>query len=123
MFHSHTRVCYPPKTLPKHCFNAISTSFIETGKPRSIRLDWDELTRRGLLHQLPNDDGPPELSLALPPGKIRIADLIDSTGATGESADGNLPGHTLLQQLAAAQNQALADATLASNTTARRGDG
>ncbi|MEM9416423.1 MAG: YihY family inner membrane protein [Planctomycetota bacterium] len=81
----------------------------------------DELTRRGLLHQLPSDDGPPQLSLALPPNKIRIADLIDTSQAAGGES---LPGHALLQQLAEAQNQALADATLEGAPAHRRtGDG
>lgn len=79
----------------------------------------DELTRRGLLHQLPRDDGPAGLTLAMPPNKIRIADLIDSTGAVGDSDNEAMPGHTLLQQLAAAQNQALADATLEGHAAAK----
>ena len=76
----------------------------------------DELVGRGLLHRLPNDDGPSDLTLAMPPGKIRIADLISSTP---EDADmSKLPGHELLVQLIAAQDKALADVTLAQ----KRGD-
>lgn len=76
----------------------------------------DELTQRGLLHQLPSDDGPPGLTLALPPSKIRIADLIDTShAAVGDP----LPGHALLQQLAEAQNKALADATLEGGTVSK----
>ena len=71
----------------------------------------DELVGRGLLHRLPNDDGPSDLTLAMPPGKIRIADLISSMP---EDADmSKLPGHELLVQLIAAQDKALADVTLA----------
>lgn len=73
----------------------------------------DELVGRGLLHRLPSDDGPPDLTLAMPPGRIRIADLVSSTP---EDADiSKLPGHDLLMQLAAAQDKALADVTLAQN--------
>lgn len=71
----------------------------------------DELVGRGLLHRLPNDDGPSNLTLAMPPGKIRIADLVTSTP---EDADiSKLPGHELLMQLVQAQDKALADVTLA----------
>jgi membrane protein len=115
--------------------SAVAEAF-EQGRPVSVdqiaeRLDApikpidrlvDELTRRGLLHQLPSDAGPAGLTLALPPNKIRIADLIDTTRATTEDAP--LPGHTLLQQLAEAQNKALADATLKGQAPRRRaGDG
>ncbi|XAM00530.1 YihY family inner membrane protein [Phycisphaeraceae bacterium D3-23] len=77
-----------------------------------------ELTRRGLLHHLPDEDGPDRLSLAMPPDKIRIADLIDTTH---DAAGDDMPGHALLQQLADAQNQALADATLEGASARRRG--
>ena len=71
----------------------------------------DELVGRGLLHRLPNDDGPSDLTLAMPPGRIRIADLI---ATSPEHADINdLPGHELLMQLVKAQDKALADMTLA----------
>lgn len=70
----------------------------------------DELVGRGLLHRLPNDDGASDLTLAMPPGKIRIADLITTSP---EHADAStIPGHDLLMQLAAAQDKALADVTL-----------
>lgn len=70
----------------------------------------DELVGRGLLHRLPNDDGPAELSLAMPPGKIRIADLVSSTPDDADIS--KLPGHELLMQLVQAQDKALADVTL-----------
>ena len=75
-----------------------------------------ELTRRGLLHQMPQEDGPAQLTLAMPPHKIRITDLLDPGTAPGtEAADrSRLPGYALLQQLAEAQNKALADTTLES---------
>ena len=73
----------------------------------------DELVGRGLLHRLPNDDGPAELSLAMPPGKIRIADLVSSTPDDADIS--KLPGHELLMQLVKAQDKALADVTLAEN--------
>ena len=83
----------------------------------------DELVGRGLLHRLPNDDGPSDLTLAMPPGRIRIADLIATNPEHAES----LPGHELLMQLVAAQDKALADVTLAGDAedSARRlaGDG
>jgi len=82
----------------------------------------EELVGRGLLHRLPSDDGPSDLTLAMPPGKIRIADLI---ATNPEHADtGSLPGHELLMQLGEAQDKALADVTLAgsegSEDSARR---
>ncbi|MFK7790635.1 MAG: YihY family inner membrane protein [Phycisphaeraceae bacterium] len=70
----------------------------------------DELVGRGLLHRLPNDDGPSELTLALPPGRIRIADLIATSPEHADAS--NLPGHELLMQLMQAQDKALADVTL-----------
>lgn len=70
----------------------------------------DELVGRGLLHRLPNDDGPSDLTLAMPPGKIRIADLVSST--PNDANLSKLPGHELLMQLAQAQDKALADVTL-----------
>ncbi|MEO0474934.1 MAG: YhjD/YihY/BrkB family envelope integrity protein [Planctomycetota bacterium] len=73
----------------------------------------DELVDRGLLHRLPGDDGPGELTLAMPPGRIRIADLI----ATSPEHSNSLPGHELLMQLVAAQDKALADVTLETPTT------
>ncbi|MEM6260419.1 MAG: YihY family inner membrane protein [Planctomycetota bacterium] len=68
----------------------------------------DELVHRRLLHRLPNDDGPGDLTLAMPPSRIRIADLI----ATSPEHANSLPGHELLMQLVAAQDKALADVTL-----------
>jgi len=70
----------------------------------------DELVGRGLLHRLPNEDGPSDLTLAMPPGRIRIADLVSSTPEDLEMS--KLPGHELLKQLAAAQDKALEDITL-----------
>lgn len=70
----------------------------------------DELVGRGLLHRLPNDDGPSDLTLAMPPGRIRIADLIATSPEHADAA--SLPGHELLMQLVAAQDKALADVTL-----------
>lgn len=70
----------------------------------------DELIGRGLLHRLADDDGAETLSLAMPPGKIRIAELI---ATEPEQADlSTLPGHALLMQLAKVQDTALADVTL-----------
>ena len=70
----------------------------------------DELVGRGLLHRLPNDDGSSDLTLAMPPGRIRIADLIATSPEN--TAANKLPGHQLLMQLVAAQDKALADVTL-----------
>lgn len=70
----------------------------------------DELVGRGLLHRLPNDDGPSDLTLAMPPGRIRIADLIATSPEHADASD--LPGHELLMQLVNAQDKALADVTL-----------
>jgi membrane protein len=72
----------------------------------------DELVGRGLLHRLPNDDGPSDLTLAMPPGRIRIADLIATSPENADASE--LPGHELLMQLVAAQDKALADVTLES---------
>jgi len=130
--HSGTQRAMRDPWLVIPVMSAVAENF-ERGKTTSVdqiaeRLDApiktidrlvDELTRRGLLHQLPNDDGPSDLALALPPSKIRIADLIDSTSAMGEGDGEALPGHTLLQQLAQAQNQALADATLETSPSER----
>jgi membrane protein len=70
----------------------------------------DELVARGLLYRLPNDEGPSDLTLAMPPGRIRIADLVSSMPDGMDVS--KLPGHELLQQLAAAQDKALKDVTL-----------
>jgi len=78
--------------------------------PSTVAKIAEELESRGLLHRLSNDDGADTLTLALPPGKIRIAELIDWS----QHADAtDLPGHALLKQLAEAQDKALADVTLA----------
>lgn len=70
----------------------------------------DELVGRGLLHRLPNDDGPSDLTLAMPPGRIRIADLIAT--APDQADTEKLPGYALLKQLIDAQDKALAEVTL-----------
>jgi len=70
----------------------------------------DELAGQGLLHRLPNEDGPADLTLAMPPGRIRLADLVSCTPDDLDTS--KLPGHELLKQLAAAQDKALADVTL-----------
>lgn len=72
----------------------------------------DDLVHRGMLHRISEGDSPDTLTLAMPPGKIRIADLI---AVSPDDADSNRPGHALLQQLAQAQDKALADITLASD--------
>ncbi|MGB0767075.1 MAG: YihY/virulence factor BrkB family protein, partial [Phycisphaeraceae bacterium] len=72
----------------------------------------DGLVTRGLLHRLPNDDGPADLALAMPPGRIRIADLITTVPDHADLK--NIPGRDLLKQLADAQDKALADLTLES---------
>jgi membrane protein len=69
----------------------------------------EHLESRGLLHRLSCEEGGDMLTLAMPPGKIRIAELIDTTPHV--DAD-DLPGHALLKQLAEAQDKALADVTL-----------
>lgn len=71
----------------------------------------DELVGRGLLHRLSDAEGRQTLALAMPPGRIRIADLLAAAPDDAKGAD--LPGHALLKQLAEAQDKALADVTLA----------
>jgi len=78
--------------------------------PATVKQIIDELARRGLLHRIGREEGPEELTLALPPSRIRIADLI---AAAPEQSREDLPGHELLKQLAQAQDAALADVTLA----------
>lgn len=70
----------------------------------------NELVNRGLLHKLIDEDDQSALALAMPPGKIRIADLIAT--APDQAGNAKLPGHDLLMQLAKAQDAALADVTL-----------
>ena len=79
--------------------------------PGSIDKLADELVGRGLLHRLHDDQRGDCYTLAMPPGRIRVADLIDA-GIEGES-DAQRPGHALLMQLAKAQDAAMADVTLA----------
>lgn len=77
--------------------------------PETIDKITSELVGRGMLHRLNDEDGPDAFTLAQPPGRIRIAELIDSAhpGMTPDS-----PGYALLQQIAEAQRAALSDATL-----------
>lgn len=77
--------------------------------PETIDKITRELVGRGMLHRLVEEDGPDTFTLAQPPGRIRITDLIDSAhpGMTPDS-----PGYALLQQIAQAQRAALSDATL-----------
>jgi membrane protein len=81
----------------------------------------DELVGRGLLHRLPNDDGPSDLTLAMPPSRIRIADLVSSSPDGADMS--KLPGHELLMQLASAQDKALEDVTLARAPSPSEGKG
>ena len=78
--------------------------------PQTVGKMVAELEKRGLIHRLQDAEHGEGLSLAMPPSRIRIADLI----ATSPDEDhiNNLPGHALLQQLAKAQDKALADLTL-----------
>lgn len=79
--------------------------------PETIAKIVNELVGRGLLHRLHDDEVGETLALAMPPARIRIADLITTTPEHGEVS--TLPGHALLMQLAKAQDAALADVTLA----------
>ena len=79
--------------------------------PSLVAKTTDDLVARGLLHRLTGKQGGDSLALALPPGKIRIADLVATT--PGHENAENLPGHALLMQLAKAQDTALSDITLA----------
>ena len=79
--------------------------------PAEVAKIVDDLVCRGLLHRMSCEDGADTLTLAMPPGKIRIADLVATTPEHDQAA--NLPGHDLLMQLAKAQDAALADITLA----------
>lgn len=78
----------------------------------------DDLVDRGMLHRLSVGDGLDAYTLALPPSRIRVAELIDSHG-DDDAAD--RPGRALLRQLAEAQDAALANATLADDGAADRG--
>lgn len=78
--------------------------------PNVIATITDDLVGRGLLHRLGEDEGE-TLTLAMPPGRIRIADLIATTPEHDDTK--GLPGHDLLMRLAEAQDAALADVTLA----------
>lgn len=69
----------------------------------------DDLVGRGLLHRLTSEAGD-RYTLAMPPSKIRIAELI---AVSHGDADADRPGYELLMQLAKAQDAALADVTLA----------
>jgi len=83
-------------------------------QPMTVAKIVDELVGRGLLHRLNQKEGEDVLALAMPPGKIRISELISTTPANAQAA--GLPGHALLMQLAKAQDAALADITLASGS-------
>ena len=88
--------------------------------PSTVAKIVDELIGRGLLHRLPREEGADTLSLAMPPGRIRIADLIAADA--GDTQREQLPGHELLMQLAKAQDKALADVTLAGKPGQNKGD-
>lgn len=110
----------PVMSAVAQAFDQGKTSGIDTiaeqvGAPvATVSTIVDELVGRGLLHRLPNDEGPSDLTLAMPPGRIRIADLVSSTPNDADMS--KLPGHELLMQLVQAQDKALADVTLEQKT-------
>lgn len=66
-----------------------------------------DLSSKGLLHLMSQDDGHPKLLLAQPPENIRIHELIDSNHP---SLAHDAPGYDLLMQVAEAQRKALENA-------------